>query len=76
MLKSIEGVFRDGKIELLEPAPQAGDSRVLITFLPARAGVDLAERGIDAAAAADLRGRLKAFAEEWDRPEMDVYDED
>jgi hypothetical protein len=75
MLKSVEGVFRNGKVELLEPAPQADESRVVVTFLPSRASVNLAERGIDPAAAASLRARLRAFAEDWDRPEMDVYDE-
>lgn len=37
--------------------------------------VDLRERGIDEAQAADLRARLKTFAEDWNRPEMSVYDE-
>jgi hypothetical protein len=36
--------------------------------------IDLAERGIDQRQAADLRHRLKPFADDWDRPEMDVYD--
>jgi hypothetical protein len=68
MPKSIEGVFRNGKIELLEPAPQAEDSRVVVTFLPSRSPVDLVERGIALAAAADLRARLGAIAEDWNRP--------
>ena len=75
MMKSVKGIFRNGKIELLEPAPQMEESRVLVTFLPARPPVDLVERGIDLSAAADLRSRLKTFTEDWDRPEMDVYDE-
>jgi len=37
--------------------------------------VDLRERGIDEAQAADLRARLKTFAEDWDRPEAAIYDE-
>ena len=37
--------------------------------------IDLRERGIDEAQAADLRARLKTFAEDWDRPEAAVYDE-
>jgi hypothetical protein len=37
--------------------------------------VDLRERGIGATQAADLRARLKTFAEDWERPEMSVYDE-
>ena len=49
------------------------EGRVIVIFLDAES-VDLAERGIDAVQAADLRHRLKSFAEDWDRPEMDVYD--
>ena len=35
--------------------------------------IDLRQRGVDEAQAAELRARLAAFAEEWDSPEMDVY---
>lgn len=38
--------------------------------------VNLRERGIDEAQAADLRARLKTFAEDWDRPEAAIFDED
>lgn len=75
MLKSIEGIFRNGKIELLEPPPQVAESKVVVTFLPALPPVDLNERGIDPEQAADLRARLRPFSEDWDRPDMDVYDE-
>ena len=75
MLKSVEGILRDGKVELLEPAPGADGSRVVVTFLSAPGLVDLRDRGIDEAQAASLRGRLGAIAEDWDRPKMDVYDE-
>lgn len=37
--------------------------------------IDLAARGIDQRQAADLRSRLKTFAEDWDRPEAGIYDE-
>lgn len=73
MLNSIDGIYRDGKIELLEPAPSGAAGRVIVTFLNTQA-VDLEERGIDAAQAADLRNRLKAFSADWDLPEMDAYD--
>jgi len=75
MLKSAEGVVRNGKVELLEPVPDQDGARVVVTFLPAPGPVDLRDRGIDETQAADLRGRLRPFAEDWDRPEMDVYDE-
>jgi len=34
---------------------------------------DLRSRGIGRTRAAELRTRLGAFAEDWDSPEMDVY---
>jgi len=37
--------------------------------------VALHDRGIDVAQAADLRSRLKTFAEDWERPEASIYDE-
>ena len=53
MVKSIEGVYRAGKVELLEPPPEGAEGRVIVTFLSVPAPVNLAERGIDAAQAAD-----------------------
>ncbi len=38
--------------------------------------IALHDRGIDEAQAADLRSRLKTFAEDWERPEATIYDED
>jgi hypothetical protein len=75
MLKSIEGIFRDGRIELLEPAPQLQEGRVLVTFFPSNTSVLLKNRGIDESQAADLRARLAPFATDWNTPEMDIYDE-
>jgi hypothetical protein len=74
MLKSIEGVYRKGKIELTEVPVSIGDeTRVIVTFLES-GGIDLRARGIDEKQAADLRARLGTFAEDWDSPEMSVYD--
>lgn len=74
MVRSIEGIFRDGKVELLEAAPVAGEARVIVTFLPANGSVDLASRQISPQQAEDLRARLKSFEQDWRRPDMDVYD--
>ena len=41
---------------------------------PSTNGIDLHARGIDEKQAADLRARLKTFAEDWERPEADIYD--
>jgi hypothetical protein len=74
MLKSVEGVYRDGKIELTEfPGDVREDTRVIVTFLKP-SHVDLQEHGSDEAQAAELRAQLGTFAEEWDSPEMDLYD--
>lgn len=46
-----------------------------MTDLPLSAGrVVLSEHGIDARQAAELRWRFRSFAEDWERPEMNVYD--
>jgi hypothetical protein len=38
--------------------------------------VDLQSRGVTEEQASDLRARLKTFAEDWERPEAAIYDED
>ena len=48
--------------------------RVIDRITSCDGSVELAARGIDEVHAADLRGRLKAFATDWDRPDMDAYD--
>ena len=75
MLNSIEGIYRKGKIELKQvPADVRDDTPVIVTFL--RSGrIDLRERGIDEGIAADLRARLSTCAEDWDSPEMDIYND-
>ena len=72
---TVEGTYKNGKVELVETPPQVNQSRVLVTFLET-SGVDLRARGIDEAQAAELRARLKTFAEDWERPEADIYDKD
>jgi hypothetical protein len=75
MLTSIEGTYRDGKIELAESPPLRAAGRVIATFVSSPVQVvNLAEHGIGPEQAADLRHRLAAFAEDWQRPEMDGYD--
>jgi hypothetical protein len=74
MLVSVEGVYRDGKIELTDaPDDVPDETRVIVTFFPT-GQIDLRERGIDEAQAAEMRARLASFAEDWDSPEMDIYD--
>ena len=72
---TIEGIYQDGKVEISTLPVPTGPSRVLVTFLEP-VEIDLAARGITPAQAADLRARLSTFAEDWERPEMDIYDVD
>ena len=72
---TVEGTYKDGRIELAEKPDQITEAKVLVTFLESKT-IDLRARGIDEAQAADLRARLKTFAQDWDRPEAQIYDED
>ena len=71
--KTVEGIYRDGKVELLETPTGLDETRVIVTFL-AEGAVNLSERGIDETQAANLRARLGNFAEDWEQPEMEAYD--
>ena len=74
MFVAVQGVYRDGKIELKDtPQGIAEDTPVIVTFLQAE-DINLQSRGIDEAQAADLRARLSTFTDEWESPEMSAYD--
>lgn len=74
MLTTITGVYRGGKVELSETPREAQEgASVLVTFLPSNS-VNLRDRDIDEARAADLRARLTSFSEDWESPEMSIYD--
>jgi len=75
MVKSVEGIYRNGRVELAETLAEAEGSRVIVTWIHPAASVDLRERGIEESQATDLRHRLAQFGEDWDRPEMSAYDE-
>jgi hypothetical protein len=75
MLKAVQGIYRDGKIELSEMPSDIKEARVVVTFLPADGPIDLRARGIDAARAAQIRWEYQAIAEDWDDPAMDVYND-
>ena len=69
-----ESIYREGKVELLETPAGIDAAKFTIAFLPKNGSVDLESRGINREQAANLRARLQSFAEDWNRPEMDVYD--
>jgi hypothetical protein len=73
ILRAVEGIYREGKIELLETPSDVKEARVVVTFLPVEGAIDLQARRISEAEAAQLRSCWGAAAEDWDRPEMDAY---
>ena len=81
MLISLKGIYRNGQVELAElPRNISSSTPVIVTFLETNQ-VDLKEHGIDEVEAAALRASLATFptsldrcAEDWDSPEMDIYD--
>ena len=40
MLKSVQGIYHDGKVDLLEPVPPDVHGRVIVTFLSESDGED------------------------------------
>ncbi|MDQ3713900.1 MAG: hypothetical protein M3388_17010 [Acidobacteriota bacterium] len=72
---TIEGTYKNGQIILTETPAEVSESKVLVTFIETKE-VNLKKRGIGKTQAAELRGKLNTIAEDWNRPEMDVYDVD
>lgn len=74
MLTSFEGLYRNGQIKIGDlPTSIPDGTRVIVTFLNS-GGIDLESLGINKIDAQILRSSLFTFAEEWDSPEMSVYD--
>lgn len=73
MLTSVEGIYRNGRVELIEqPADACEGARVIVTFVKPDE-IDLASQGINREQAEILRENLATFAEDWDSPEMTIY---
>ncbi len=74
MLISVEGVYRNGRVELTENPDNVPEGAcVIVTFVRAN-DIDLESQGIDREQAKALRDSLTTFSEDWDSPEMSVYD--
>ena len=74
MLTTVEGIYRDGRIELKNlPNNVPEESKVIVTFVDSN-DVDLASHGIDKSQAEALRNSLATFADDWNSPEMSIYD--
>jgi hypothetical protein len=75
MLTTVEGIYHNGQVELVEnPNSLLEGTRVIVTFLETKT-INLASQGIDKAQAELLRTSLATFAEDWNSPEMSIYDD-
>jgi hypothetical protein len=72
---TIEGTYKNGQVVLEETPTDVIEAKVLVTFLDTKE-INLAERGISQERAAELRAMFSTIAEDWNRPEMDIYDVD
>ena len=75
MSKTVQGIFRNGRVEFPEDSSLSHhDGPVLVTFLEP-GEMPFLLRGITTEEAAAFRSRLSTFIEDWESPEMDVYDD-
>ena len=74
MLTSVEGIYRNGRVELVKnPSDVPEGTWVIVTFVRSD-DIDLKSQGIDREQAEALRASLATFSEDWDSPEMSIYD--
>jgi hypothetical protein len=69
MSKTFEGIYRAGKIELLETISEVKENaRVLVIFISDGSGQHIIEKRT-------ARAHQNRRAENWEQSEMDIYDE-
>ncbi len=74
MLTSVEGFYRNGRVELTEqPKDIPEGTSVIVTFVGSN-NIDLESQGIDRDQAKILRENLATFSDDWDSDEMGIYD--
>lgn len=70
---TVEGIYKDGKVELLGTVSDVKQAKVLVTFLE-NTDIDLQSLGIDENEAKELRKKFASF-EDWNDPALDVYND-
>lgn len=75
MQTTAHGIFRNGRIEFPEaPDGVPDETPAVVTFAIKEAG-ELEQRGITPEQAAAFRLALGAGMDDWDSPEMDIYND-
>lgn len=74
MLKTVTGIYDKGQI-IVEQYPDniKEGTPVIVTFLESQ-NIDLKSRGINQEEAQNIRDNLGIFADDWNREEMNIYD--
>ncbi len=74
MNQTVDGILRNGKVELLEEPRDVREARVIVTFLP---DVPLCSESSAPSPdeIADLHGKLAAWQEDWNAPGMEAYND-
>src|SRR5262245_43997810 len=74
MIQTIEGIFRNGKVELSELPANVNEARVIVTFLPSEFGPPDGP-SFTTEELTELRGKLEAWEADWNAPGMEAYDD-
>jgi hypothetical protein len=77
MLTRIEGIYRNGRIELTQlPANVSEKTRKIVTFVEVKEEeIDLSAYSIDETRAESSRANLATFVDDWNNLEMIIYDD-
>lgn len=70
---TVEGIYKNGKVELLETVSDVKQGKVLVTFIE-DAGIDLKTLGIDENQGSELREKFATF-EDWNDSALDAYND-
>ncbi len=71
---TVKGIYKDGRVELLEAVNEVKQAKVLVTFVESANDIQLKSIGIDEHQAGELREKFAAF-EDWNDPAMDTYND-
>jgi hypothetical protein len=75
MLTSVKGIYRNGRVELMEnPNDVPEGTWAIVTFVKSN-DINLESQGIDTEQAKVLRASLATFSDDWNSPEMSIYDD-
>jgi hypothetical protein len=74
MIQTVQGIFKNGKVELLELPVNVGEARVIVTFLPETDGPP-GGPAFTPDEIAELQGKLEAWGDDWNAPGMEAYDD-